>query len=192
MIIRYTKHLFIHGSMFLLVGCAQHKSLTLQSFKQDLNIHSFQEPNVHISWKFFDREDCNTSFGRNILSKRLVPVQIRIRNNSNDLMYVSSENFSISLVSPDTKMHSPNDGEIIAWGIGGIITWPLLIPTTYDDEIASHKASSFLHTDYQSKTFKKHTIQPYKTLERIIFFPKEKIHQSIKTFLINRNPHSKS
>lgn len=190
---KHKKQLFIYGSLILLTGCAHYSASTLSPLSQDIAMHSNQEQNVLVSWKFFDKDDCKTYLGRNVLSEGFVPVQITIRNNSNDPMYLSTDNFNIPLAPAHQvaqKVHTSTAGRVVAWGIGGLIVWPLLIPAVYDG-IKSSEANQALDEDYLSKTFKEHTIQPHATFDRVIFFPKEKASQNIEMFLLNEKTKEK-
>lgn len=189
------KHLFIYGSLILLAGCANYSASALSNQAAIESTHSLSEnePNVLLSWKFFNKKECEKYLGRNLISSGYVPVQITVQNNSSDPMYLSTDNFSIPLPSLNEvtkKAHTSTAGRVVAWGVGGLILWPLMIPAVYDG-ICSSQANDALDKDYDSKTLKEHTIRPHTSFSRIVFVPKEKIKQTIEMFLLNEKTNEK-
>ena len=105
----------------------------------------------------------------------------------------SPDNFNISLFSPAKvakKVHTSTTGRAIGWGIGGLLLWPLFIPAIYDG-IKSAKANHSLDSDYQAKALSEQMIRFYKTLNTLVFIPKENIKQNIEMFLVNERTKEK-
>ena len=188
------KHVFIYGALFLLAGCANYTASPLSSLSQDNAILSHQSSGIVASWKTFDKKDCQTYLGRDVLSEGYVPVQMTISNNSKDPIYLSADNFSIPLAPPlqvARKVHTSTAGRVAAWGAGGLIFWPLLVPAVYDG-IKSSEANQILDDDYRFKALKEHTIQPQATLNSIVFIPEDQINQRIEMFLVNERTQEKT
>ena len=187
------KHICFCATLVLLSGCANYSASSLSTLSSSAAVPSAKNSNITAAWKVFDKNDCQTYLGRNLLAEGYVPVQMTIRNQSEDPLYLSADNFSISLPSPARvakTVHTSTGGRVAAWGIPGLIITPLLIPAIYDG-ILSSNANDSLDADYQSKALSDHIIQPHSHFDTIIFVPKGKIKQSIEMFLINETTQEK-
>jgi hypothetical protein len=187
------KHLFTCCTLILLTGCASYNASTLSLLSTETAIHSNENPNVLVSWRAFDQNDCATYLDRNVLAEGYVPLQLTIRNNSNDPMFLSPDNFSTPISSPNevaNKVHTSTGGRIAAWGVGGLIFFPLLVPAVVDG-FKSANANDALDADYREKTLKEHTIQPHSSFNGVVFIPSQYADQKIQLFLVNQRTHQK-
>ena len=175
------------SALVALTGCASYEADKLSMISQESAILCKQSPDVSVAWKTFDKEDCKTYLDRNVISEGYVPVQVTIRNDSKDPMYLNPNNFSVS-VSPTTevanKVHTSTAGRIIAWTIPGLIITPFLIPAVYDG-IKSSEANKYLDADYESKSIKEHTIKPYESFNGLVFVPKKEASEPLSLTLVN-------
>src|SRR5579863_3148061 len=117
--LKNSKHILIYSSFIFLAGCANYSANSLLNLPLETALYSEQDENVLVSWKIFDEKDSQTYLGRNLISEGYIPVQMTIRNNSRDPMYLNANNFSIPL--PNTgevadKVHTSTAGRIIGWG----------------------------------------------------------------------------
>lgn len=187
------KHIFIYSALILLTGCASYNASTLSVLSTDTAIQSTENPNVLVSWKAFDKKDCEIYLDRDVLAEGYIPVQLTIRNNSNDPMYLSPTNFTVP-VSPSNevaqKVHTSTGGRVAAWGIGGLFFFPLLVPAVVDG-IGSANANAALDSDYNTKTLKEQTIQPHSSFNGVVFIPKNYAHEKIQMFLVNQKTNQK-
>ena len=175
----WEKKLVLTGTLLLLTGCADYKASSLSSIPSETVIISGQErfkqePAVSVSCKVFDRKDCERYLGRNILSKGYVPIQLTIRNETNDSMYLSSDHFNVSLTPPKEvaeKVHTSTVGRVCGWAAAGLFFSPFIIPAIYDG-VMSSKANRSLDKDYGTKTLRECTILPYTQFNGIIFLSK--------------------
>lgn len=188
------KHLLTYSALISLTGCASYSASTLSMLSTEQVIHSLQEPNVLVSWKAYNEEDCERYLDRDVLSKGYVPIQLTIRNDSSDPMYLSPNNFSTPVSSPSevaNKVHTSTGGRVAAWGIGGLIFFPLLVPAVVDGFKSAH-ANQALDTDYAAKALKEHTIQPHSVFNGVVFIPKQYATQEIEMFLVNQKTQTKA
>lgn len=108
-------------------------------------------------------------------------------------MYFSPANFSTPVSSSDevaAKVHTSTGGRIAAWGIGGLIFFPLLVPAVVDG-FGSAKANNALDADYEAKALKEQTIQPHSSFNGVVFIPKQYADQKIQMFLVNQKTNQK-
>jgi hypothetical protein len=190
---KYKKNCLIYSTLILLTGCASYNASTLSMLPQDTAIQAKEDSNVLVSWKAFDKEDCKTYLDRDVISEGYIPVQMTIRNNSNDPMYFSPSNFSTPISSADEvayKVHTSTGGRIAAWGIGGLIFFPLLVPAVVDG-VGSANANDALDADYAAKALKEHTIQPNSSFNGVVFIPKQYAEDKIDMFLVNMKTNKK-
>lgn len=187
------KHLLTSSALILLTGCASYNASTLSMLPVENAIPSTQESNVLVSWKAFDKNDCEKYLDRNVLSEGYIPVQLTIRNGSSDPMYLSSNNFNIPVSSSNevaNKVHTSTGGRIAAWGVGGLIFFPLLVPAVVDG-FRSANANDALDADYAAKTLQEHTIQPHSLFNGVVFVPEQYSNQEIEMFLVNQKTNEK-
>jgi hypothetical protein len=181
------------ASLILLTGCASYSASTLTSLTEDTAIESPKNPKVLISWKTFDRVDCKRYLGRDVISEGYLPIQITIRNNSNDPMYFSPQNFNIPLAPINEvadKAHTNTAGRVVGWGVGSLFFFPLVIPAIYDG-IKSSSANDSLDADYEAKALREHTIQPQSMFNGVVFIPQNYANQTIEMSLVNQKTQEK-
>jgi len=179
--------------LMLLAGCASYEAAMLTTLPVQSAIQSRQNPNVLVSWKLFDQQDSEMYLGRDLIAEGYIPIQMMIRNNSSDPMYLNPSNFSIPLPSTNevaNKVHTSTAGRVAGWGVPGLILWPLLIPAIYDG-IKSREANAALDADYLAKAIKEQTIQPHSSFNGVVFLPKQMANLPIEMFLVNQRTNEK-
>ena len=185
--------LLTNSAVILLTGCASYEAASLSMLSSENAIFSKQEPNVLVSWKAYDKEDCEKYLDRNVLSKGFIPLQLTIRNNTGDPMHLSPNNFSIPISSPGevaNKVHTSTGGRVAAWGVGGLVFFPLLVPAIVDG-FKSAEANEALDADYMAKAMKEQAIEPHSTFNGVVFIPKEYENQRIELHLVNQKTNQK-
>lgn len=191
--LKFKKTALIHSALILLTGCASYNASTLSMLPVESSIPSTQNSHVLVSWKAFDHAACKTYLGRDVISEGYIPVQLTIRNNSSDPMYLSPSNFSSPVASSSevaNKVHTSTGGRVAAWGIGGLIFFPLLIPAVVDG-FGSSKANTALDADYQAKALKEQVIQAHSNFNGVVFIPKSYQDQKIQMYLVNQRTNEK-
>lgn len=184
---------WIYTALILLAGCASYEASTLSLLSSDAAISSPKNDNVLISWKAFDKQDCEKYLDRNVIAEGYIPVQLTIRNNSTDPMYLNPSNFNVPLSSPNEvadKVHTSTGGRVAAWGVGGLVFFPLFIPAVVDG-FKSANANTALDADYTAKALKEQTIQPHSVFNGVVFIPKEHASETIEMFLVNQKTNEK-
>lgn len=206
MFLKDKKDLFILGCLlFMLSGCGSYKCAIVSPFCPSYNasilsplpetsaMRTSSNPHVLVSWKFFEKDDCKTYLGRNVLAKGYIPVQVTIRNYSKDSMYLEASHFNIPLLPVNevaSSVHASTIARVLGWGIPGLLLWPLLAQALCDG-IQSPIVNASLDADYQSKAVNSHIIQPYTTFNGIVFIAEDSVSQPFEMFLINQNTHEK-
>ena len=188
-----TLHMLRVSTMLLLTGCASYRASTLSSLPEEDGFESKQPSKVLVSWKAFDKNDCETYLGRDVLSEGFIPVQFTIRNKSSDPLYLSPNNFNIPIAPARqvaSAVHTNTSGRVAAWGVGGLFFFPLLVPAFVDGMKSVH-ANEALDADYESKALKEQTIQPHSSFNGVVFIPKETAGTSVEMFLINLTTNEK-
>jgi hypothetical protein len=181
------------ASLILLTGCANYSASTLATLPIENAVESPKSPNVLVSWKTFDVSDCKRYLGRNVISEGYMPLQLTIRNNSNDPLYFNPQNFNIPLASVNevaSKAHTSTAGRVVGWGVGALFILPLVIPAIYDG-LKSSEANDSLDADYEAKALREHTIQPQSIFNGIVFVPQKYSYQNIEMFLVNQKTNER-
>ncbi len=181
------------GALILLTGCASYNASTLAILPEESAIQSTENSQVVVSWKTYDEVDCKRYLGRNVIAEGYMPIQLTIRNNTNDPMYFNPQNFNVPLAPVNEvagKAHTSTAGRVVGWGVGGLFIWPLFIPAVYDG-IKSSEANGLLDADYEAKALKEQTIQPKSLFNGVVFVPQHYAYQGIEMFLVNQKNHEK-
>jgi hypothetical protein len=177
----------------LITGCAGYNASTLATLSAEAAIESTQSPQVLVSWKTFDWDDCKRYLGRDVLSEGCMPTQLTIRNNTNDPLYFSSQNFSIPLADVNevaNKAHTSTAGRVVRWSVGALFILPLVIPAIYNG-LKSSEANESPDVNYEAKALREHTIQPRSLFNGVVFVPQKYSYQTIEMFLVNQKTHEK-
>lgn len=179
--------------LMLLAGCASYEASMLTSLPVQSAVQSRHNPNVLVTWKIFNDQDSKIYLGRDLISEGYIPIQMTIRNNSADPMYLHPHNFSVPLPPINevaNKMHTSTAARVTGWGVPGLILWPLLVPAIYDG-IKSKEANAALDADYFAKAIKEQTIQPHSSFNGVLFLPKQMAKQPLEMFLVNQRTNEK-
>ena len=187
------KHKIAYSALILLTGCASYNASTLSMLSPETALQSNENPNVLVSWKAFDKNDCDTYLDRDVLAEGYVPVQLTIRNNSNDPMFfrlITSAHRSLLLMRWPISAIRQQAAVLLPLGVGGLIFFPLLVPAVVDG-FKSANANDALDADYREKALKEHTIQPHSSFNGVVFIPAHYADQKIHLFLVNQKTHQK-
>ncbi len=184
---------YLLGALILLTGCASYNASTLSTLPAEGAIQSAENSQVLVSWKTYDETDCKRYLGRNVISEGYMPIQLTIRNNTNDSMYFNPQNFNVPLASVNEvagKAHTSTAGRVVGWGVGALFIPPLLIPAVYDG-LKSSEANDLLDADYEAKALREQVIQPKSLFNGVVFVPQQYANQGIEMFLVNQKNHEK-
>lgn len=187
------KNILTFSSLLLLTACANYSASSLNSLSHQTAIQREYKQEVAVSWKFFNKEASEKYLGRDVLSEGYIPLQVTIQNNSSDPLLLSANNFNIPSVGPEEvgqAVHTSTSARVIAWGVPGLLFWPLLIPAFYEG-IKSNAANEALDRDYLSKSLKEQVISPHCTCDKLIFFQKKDVAAPIEMFLLNQRTNNK-
>lgn len=191
---KHTKFALPLSALLLLTGCASYQASALPLLTQATALQSFQEQNVHVMWKIFDRKECKTYLDRDILAKGYIPVHLTFHNESNDPLSLSPYNFSAP-VAPvyevAHKVHTSTAGRALGWGLPGLMLFPPLVIPGVVDGVKSFNANKALDHDYELKSIKEQVISPHATFNCVAFVPEEYANQAIHLHLVNQKTGQK-
>ena len=73
----------------------------------------------------------------------------------------------------------------LMYGVAGLFIWPLLVPAVVDG-VGSSKANQRLDTDYAAKAVSERVIQPFATLDGLVFVPMSSYSNSFSITIIDK------
>jgi len=155
--------------------------------------YSEDHNNVTVSCKAFSASESKRYLGRNVLAKGYQPVQICVQNESKSFLLLSPQSLNVPIAPPDDVarlVHTNTAGRATAYGVAGLFIWPLLIPAVVDG-VGSSQANQRLNADYASKGMNESVIQPYTTLNRVVFIPKSDWNNAFRLVLLDKETRSK-
>jgi hypothetical protein len=186
--------MFIKNSILVLViallatSCANYKAQSLSNITVDSTAFYEKKEGITVSCKAFTPQDCKRYLDRDVIAKGIQPIQISIDNDSKHILMFSKSNISIPCADTDyvaNKVHTSTVGRSTAYGVGAIIFWPLAIPAIVDG-VKSSDANDQLDNDFAGKASRDQIIQPYGTLNGLIFVPVESYQESFTLTLVDR------
>jgi len=190
----------MRGALYLLLlvttfgsGCANYKATTLPILQPEFAPYSEDHNNVTVTCKAFSAYECKRYLGRDVLAKGYQPVQICIQNETKAYLLVSPQSLNVPLAPPEDVaryVHTSTVGRALIYGVPGLIIWPLLVPAVADG-VGSSQANQKLDADYSSKGVTETVIQPYTTLNRIVFVPKSEFNGAFRLTLLDKETRGK-
>lgn len=181
------------SALLLVTGCASYKAGVLPSLQPEFSPYSSTIDGVTLSVKALASSDSKRILNRDILAAGYQPIQITIRNDSDNYIMFSSQGVGLPVVPPQEvaeKVHTSTVGRATAYGVAGLIVWPLLIPAVVDG-VGSSKANAELDRDFEAKSVEQMVIQPYATHNGILFVPMSEYQNSFNVTLIERKTKKK-
>ena len=135
--------------------------------------YSETKEDVTLSVKKLSSGDCKRILDRDVIKQGYQPIQITIKNDTKKYILFSSQGIGLSTVPAQEvaeKAHTSTVGRATAYGVAGLVFWPLLIPAIVDG-VSSSGANQELDRDFNAKTAGQTVIQPYASHNGLIFVP---------------------
>jgi len=174
-------------------GCANYKAAALPILQPEFAPYSQDCNDVTVSCKALSEYECKRHLGRNVLKKGYQPIQICIQNESRTYLLLSPQSINLPLVPPEDvarEVHTSTVGRATAWGVGGLFIWPLLVPAVVDG-VKSSQANQKLDADYSGKGMNQCVIQPYTTVNRVVFVPSSEYNGAFRLTLLDKETKAK-
>lgn len=176
-------------ALLSLCGCASYRARPLVQFTR---ITSTDQEGISFSYKVFDKIDCKKYLDRDVLSKGYQPIHISIANNTKRRLSFSAKNINLPTVDAlevAQAVHTSTVKRAVGYGVLGILLWPFFIPAVVDG-IGSSRANQELDTDFMNKVLREETIQPFGTLNGLIFVPSESFCEEFEIRLVDQETGS--
>jgi len=191
--VKRTLFITLSCAVALGVGCASYKAATLPILQPEFAPYSEDHNDVTVSCKAFSEFESKRYLGRDVLAKGYQPIQICIQNESKAYILLSPQSLNLPLIPPEDvarEVHTNTVGRATAWGVGGLFIWPLLVPAVVDG-VGSSQANQKLDADYSGKGVTQCVIQPYTTVNRMVFVPTSEYNGAFRLTLLNKGNSEK-
>jgi len=175
-------------------GCASYKAAALPILQPEFAPYSEDHNGVTVSCKAFSEFESKRYLGRNVQAKGYQPLQICIQNESKRYFVLTPQSINLPLIPAEDvarEVHTNTVGRATAYGVAGLFIWPLLVPAVVDG-VGSSQANQKLDADYGGKGISQCIIQPYTTVNRVVFAPTSEYNGSFRITLLDRETRSKS
>jgi hypothetical protein len=190
---RLTLYLILSSLALCGFGCASYKSTTMPILQAEFAPYSADQNGVTVSCKAFSPSESKRYLGRDVQAKGYQPIQISVQNESKSYILLSPQSLNVPLAPPEDVarlVHTNTVGRAAGWGVAGLFIWPLLIPAVVDG-VGSSQANQKLDADYSSKGVNETVIQPYTTLNRVVFVPKSEWNGGFRLTLLDKETRGK-
>ena len=181
------------AAIALVSSCANYKATTLNRLDPEFTPASQKIGDVTLAAKTFTLQDCKKYLDRDVLEEGYVPIQITIINQSNKQYIFSPSMINMPSATPDqvaVLVETSTVGRATSYGVGALFWRPLAIPAVVDG-VKSHEANEELDKDYATKDLGNEVIQPYSTLNGLIFVPKESYKSNLSLTIADKNGNDK-
>lgn len=177
------------ASIFLLTTSWEHyenhplKSTT-SSF---LPAFSLGDAQLVVNAKAMTVAESKRSFGHDLLSRDVQPLQLTIENNTSNEYSLCASSVDLPRIEASrvafkvTKSAIPRS---IAYKIASLFFWPLAIPGAIDS-IRTFTHHKNLKKDLKAKSLREETVAPYSVFHRVLFVPKDEFKETFKVTLID-------
>jgi len=169
----------------LLSGCASYKTTPLRK----LPIAVSQEESISFEYHALNRKDCRKYLDRNVIAQGYQPIHLTITNNSDRYLHLSLSDFSLTCVDPHMvakSVHTSTAARAAGYSVAGVLTCGLFFIPAVVDGIGSSKANKKLDADFDLKSIDDQTIPPHRTVNGLIFTPREKFDSEFDFTLIDQ------
>lgn len=182
--------LVIVSGICLFSGCAKYKAHKLA---EPIGI-AHQKNNVQITAEALSNADCHHYFSRKAVSKGYQPIQLCIKNASDEPYVLDVKN--IDLQVEDRKsvahaLHLNTTGRVVGWGLPGLALWPFFIPAAIEG-VKSSDANKKLDNDFNQRVLTDNSrlvIAPGSSMNKVFFVTSENFKNTFNLAL--KNKHSK-
>ena len=188
-----------------LTSCASYKARPLDTLSFNLEAPL---DNVYTSCKAFSKEDSNRYIGKNVLSHGYQPVQISIRNDSNDPFYLPVNGISLPIVDPEIiakELEYSTAARTVAMTgagfvganliaipsmlllgpLGVLVPLATLVAAPVVTGVKSSQANQQMEQDYNKKGVKDVYISPHTTINMLLFVSEDQYHPNFTITLRN-------
>ena len=187
------KNLTIVFISTLALSCASYKATSLPKLNPEFAPKSAKQAEVACAVKVFTKDDCRRYYDKDLIDKGYQPIQITISNQSKSYYLFSKDGISLPTVPPEEvakKAYRSTTGRAVGYGVAGLFIWPLLIPAVVDG-VGSSNANTQMDIDFAAKRLQETIIQPYSTINGVIFVPTTELQQNLIINIINRETADK-
>lgn len=181
----YFSLIAVTALLSLLSGCASYKTTPLRK----LPITVSQEESVSFEYHVLDRKDCKKYLDRNVMAQGYQPIHLTITNNSNKYLHLSLADCSLTCIEPHIvakSVHTSTAARAAGYSVLGVLTCGLFFIPAVVDGVGSSEANKKLDNDFDCKTIGDQTIPPHRTINGLIFTPKEEFDSEFDFTLIDQ------
>ena len=157
-----------------LCACANYRADSLNNLQTAAVYSSAPKTDgVHVAAKAFDAADCKRYLDRNVLAKGYQPIQLCIKNDTDESYVFALDRISLSHTRPEVvaqSVHTSTVGRAVGYGAAALLIWPFAIPAVLDS-VWSAEANDALDIDFSSKSARDQVIYPHTSMNKLIFVP---------------------
>ncbi len=185
--------LIVSGILLIsLSGCAAYRAgiRPLPTLTKESSSPFLDDKAVDLAYRVFDKADCKKYLDRDVIKKGYQPIHITITNSSDRIIRFSRKNINLPTVDVSAiaeKVHTNTVGRAVGFGVSALFFWPLAIAAIVDG-CGSAKANEKLNADFDKKALCDQTIEPFETINGLIFVPVESFKSNFKITLVAPQP----
>lgn len=178
------------SGVILFSGCAKYKSHKLA---EPIGV-VHQQNNIEIKAEALTDADCHHYFSRRVLSKGYQPIQLCIKNGSNQTYILNADNIDIQIEDRKNVARSlelNTAGRVVGWGLPGLFLWPFFVPAAVEG-VKSSNANKKLSDDFSQRVLNYNSrlvITPGSSINKVFFVMTENFKNKFDITLENK--HSK-
>ncbi len=175
----------IGASLLFISGCAKYQAKPLSRLGCITPNAQSQEDTVSLAYRVFSKKDCQYYLDRDVIAQGYQPVHISLCNNTDRTFTLNLDNFSLPCVDYQivaNSVHTSTAKRAASYGIGALFI-PILIVPAVVDGLGSSEANQQLDLDFERKSLHTQIINPFTTVNGLIFVPVKDFNPSFSVSL---------
>ncbi|MBS0604188.1 MAG: hypothetical protein JSS60_04010 [Verrucomicrobia bacterium] len=189
----FSKHLpatltVLAGIFLLTTGFDRYTHHPLKAVTTELlPSFSLNDSRILVVAKVMTPEESKRSFGHDLLSRGVKPLQLTVQNNTSNEYSMCPSSVDLPRIEASkiafkvTKSAIPRS---IGYKIASFFFWPFMIPSTIDGiRVMAHHQK--LKKDIIAKSMKDEIVAPYSTFNRVLFVSDKQFQETFKVTLID-------
>lgn len=175
-----------------MIGCAKYTPHPLQKPVSKIE----EKEDVKVSTTLLTEKECRHYFSRKMITKGYQPIQICIRNNSDQGYTFDAQRVNAELEDRDAvakALHLDTAKRIAPYAIAGLFFGVFFIPAIVEG-VKSHQANKRLDEDFAQRVISSNSrvfIAPGSVLNRVMFIRSENMTTPLTIDLVNRKTKEK-
>lgn len=181
--------LLAFSGWLIIGGCAKYQAFSLDPLRPEFHASAITVDSIGVCMETLDAVRSKRCFNKNLSKIGYQPIQFTVANGPGRYLTLNTSLINLSGADPSLvaeRCHFSTAGRAAAYGVPGLIIWPLLIPAVVDG-VGSSKANMQMDMDFNAKALKDQVILPHGSANGVLFVPTSEVTPDVVMRLVDRD-----